>query len=62
MRTVLAGVVFVLAVGIGSVIPASPPYIPACPEDAVLIGEGDFVAGRWSSYVCGPAADDLGVQ
>ncbi len=33
--------------------------IPACAEDAVLIGAGRFESGRWSSYVCGPAADDF---
>ena len=32
--------------------------IPACEEDAVTIGTGDFVAGRWSAYRCGPSADD----
>ena len=32
--------------------------IPPCAEDVVLIGTGDFVNGRWSSYECGPAWDD----
>ena len=32
--------------------------VPACPEDAVLLGVGDFEAGRWTGYVCGPAVDD----
>lgn len=33
-------------------------YIPRCAEDAVLIGAGAFVNGRWSRYRCGPAVDD----
>jgi len=32
--------------------------IPQCSEDAVIVGVGDFVNGRWSQYVCGPALDD----
>lgn len=32
--------------------------LPACEEDAVLIGTGAFDAGRWTAYVCGPAVDD----
>lgn len=36
--------------------------VPACEEDAVLIGSGDFVAGRWTTYLCGPSADDYVVQ
>ena len=35
------------------------PVIPACPEDAVIVGEGNFVNGRWDSYTCGHAMDDL---
>ena len=33
--------------------------IPRCQEDVVLVGTGRFESGRWSSYVCGPAADDF---
>ena len=33
--------------------------IPACQEDAVLVGTGDFENGRWTAYDCGPARDDL---
>ena len=33
--------------------------IPRCSEDVVLVGEGEFDAGRWSDYSCGPAVDDL---
>jgi len=32
--------------------------IPVCQEDAVLLGAGSFENGRYSTYVCGPAADD----
>jgi hypothetical protein len=32
--------------------------IPRCEEDAVLIGTGDFHAGQWTAYQCGPAVDD----
>lgn len=38
--------------------PDSPDRMPACPEDAVLVGVGSFEHGRWSEYVCGPAVDD----
>jgi hypothetical protein len=37
---------------------AVAPPLPACPEDAVLVGVGDFDAGRWTAYACGPALDD----
>ena len=33
--------------------------VPACQEDAVLIGAGDFDGGRWDWYECGPAVDDF---
>lgn len=33
--------------------------IPTCPEDAVLVGVGDFESGRWDRYTCGPARDDF---
>lgn len=35
------------------------PIIPACPEDAMLVGTGQFADGRWDAYVCGPAVDDV---
>ena len=43
---------FVLAVNVSIV-----PY--GCPEDAVLVGEGQYEDGRFERYVCGPAADDF---
>jgi hypothetical protein len=38
--------------------PNNSREMPACEEDASIIGTGDFVAGRWSAYVCGPSVDD----
>jgi hypothetical protein len=32
--------------------------LPACQEDSVLVGQGQFRGGRWAEYVCGPAVDD----
>lgn len=32
--------------------------LPRCPEDAVLVGTGDFEHGRYATYACGPAMDD----
>jgi hypothetical protein len=32
--------------------------IPACQEDAVLLGVGQFNHGHWDAYTCGPARDD----
>ncbi len=33
--------------------------IPVCSEDVVIMGEGEYKWGKWSSYICGPALDDL---
>lgn len=35
------------------------PRIPACAEDTVIVGTGDYAHGRWTAYVCGPARDDM---
>ena len=32
--------------------------IPECPEDATLVGLGEFDNGTWYYYQCGPAVDD----
>lgn len=59
-----AGAVLLLAAAMvagHAVAPSSPPKLPRCEEDAVLIGAGAFQDGRWSAYVCGPAADDYAV-
>ena len=37
---------------------ASEHRIPECPEDAVLVGQGQFDNGTWYYYKCGPAVDD----
>lgn len=44
---------------VGLLVVAAAPYLslrtmPKCEQSAVLVGAGDFVAGRWSSYECGP--------
>jgi hypothetical protein len=68
-RAILAAVLLaaVLSFGLGYTAGLrTPPPVPACQEDAVLIGAGDFepaaephTGGRWSAYVCGPAVDDF---
>lgn len=65
---VIAAVVAITFGGSASVRPAPSPEptpvpaitreVPACAEDVVLVGQGDFVDGYWSEYVCGPAVDD----
>jgi len=54
MRT-LALILITLAFGgiIGGGIVTSTSHLaPKCPEDAVLVGTGDFSGGYWTSYVC----------
>ena len=34
--------------------------VPRCAEDVVIVGQGQFEAGLWASYECGPALDDYG--
>lgn len=63
MRNLIVGVVCgaLLIVGYGVAIATASVEraVPACQEDVTLVGSGDFEFGRWSSYVCGPAVDDL---
>ena len=33
--------------------------VPTCAEDVVIIGTGNFIRGRWTTYTCGPAVDDM---
>ena len=48
------------AIVVGAFIVGQPDTtVPQCPEDAVLVGSGDFNAGRYSAYECGPALDDF---
>lgn len=35
------------------------PDLPACEEDQVLVGIGEFADGYWTDYACGPAVDDV---
>lgn len=55
-----AGALVALAFALGIMVGrAEEPIVPACAEDVVLVGIGDFADGRWDAYVCGPARDDL---
>ena len=58
MKTaIVAGVISILGIGASVALPQEP-VIPQCPEDAVLVGVGEFESGRWAAYECGPAVDD----
>lgn len=35
------------------------PEVPQCPEDAIILGGGNYEAGYWDYLYCGPAVDDL---
>jgi len=48
-----------LALGIVFALALYLTRVPSCNEDVVLIGSGDFTAGRWSEYTCGTAADNF---
>lgn len=56
---VLVGIVFMLT-DLSSDEPAteigeawsSAPVVPACQEDEVVVGRGDFKGGYWSAYGC----------
>ena len=57
MRTALAALTLAALALTASVVPAPDP-LPRCPEDAVLVGTGDFHDGRWSEYRCGHDEED----
>jgi hypothetical protein len=61
MRATLAMLALFAAIQLGAHV-ARAEAIPTCAEDVVIIGIGDYEAGRWSAYVCGPAADDLAAE
>jgi hypothetical protein len=61
LRATLAALALVIALQVGAHV-ARAEAIPTCAEDVVIIGIGDYEAGRWSAYVCGPAADDLAAE
>jgi len=46
------------AAALGVLLENANARIPRCEEDQVIVGTGDFAAGQWTSYVCGPAVDD----
>lgn len=57
IRTALAVAIIILAYAVAVAI--TRPQVPVCPEDAVAVGQGDYVGGvGWSSYHC-EALDDL---
>lgn len=57
LLAVLATSLILIGVGIADDLPNVE--IPRCPEDAVLVGAGEFDEGHWSRYTCGPAVDDF---
>jgi hypothetical protein len=59
MRATFALFVGTVIVAATVAIASLSPVIPRCREDEVLVGAGDFDAGRYSAYVCGPAVDDF---
>lgn len=61
MRDIIALVGIVGAIIVGSIVASPVVTIPQCVEDAVIVGAGDYVDGRWSEYVCGPSVDDMGL-
>ena len=58
MRVILA-VIATAVLAAALLVNNVPAPMPACEEDAVLVGVGDFEAGRWTAYECGPARDDF---
>ena len=57
MRNLAAAALILAAVLTGTAGRHEP--IPACEEDAVLVGIGQYHDGRWDAYQCGPAVDDI---
>ena len=49
---------FVIVVVVAVILAPVPPRMPQCPEDAVIVGNGEFDKGLWDWYSCGPALDD----
>ena len=65
MKNILIAVLMFLAIYLGSRVYdlqykawGEARRIPECQEDATLIGHGDFQAGQWDYYLCGPSVDD----
>ena len=62
MRRIILTIAATFAIataGASSLMLTREDIIPKCPEDAVLIGTGNFEDGRWDRYTCGPAVDDF---
>ena len=38
------------------------PRIPNCPEDAYIVGRGQYEHGFYEVYECGPAMDDVDIE
>ena len=60
-RAVFPLIVFILLILLvfwGNVERDQHRRVPRCSEDSVLVGTGEFNAGLWDSYSCGPAVDD----
>lgn len=57
-RITAAVAVIVLCLAL-ALIASTPPALPACEEDQVLVGAGDFEMGKWTAYECGPSLDDF---
>ena len=56
---VVLGVALGVALVTAGLLAPDPPSIPQCPEDAVIVGNGEFDNGLWDWYSCGPALDDF---
>ncbi len=62
MRRVIAVVLIAATFAVGFAVGLdfhSQPPLPHCPEDAVIVGTGQFHNGTWTAYRCGPARDDF---
>lgn len=54
VAVIITSLVYITASSIGNM-----KSMPACTEDATIIGQGEYTNGRWDYYVCGPVYDDL---
>ena len=59
MKTALAALTISALGLLASIALPQQPVLPQCPEDAVIVGAGEFESGRWTAYECGPALDDF---
>lgn len=56
-------VAFLIVVGTVAAM-ISEPSLPRCPEDAVILGGGEYsgITRHWDYYYCGPSVDDYNVH